>query len=115
MRILLAGASGLIGGAVARELERQGHEVRSLVRRTPTSDTQWQWNPATGDVPGAAISWADVVIALSGASLARLPWTARYRQRILHSRTDATRALATAMHASSEPPAVWVNASAVGI
>lgn len=112
MRILLAGASGMIGTAVAQRAD--GHEIRRLVRRDAAA-AEYRWDPMNGTVPPEAIEWADAVISLSGASLARLPWTRRYRRTILHSRTETTSALAVAIERAAEPPAAWVSASAVGI
>src|SRR5699024_258065 len=65
-------------------------------------------------VPAAQIEWADAVVSLSGASLERVPWTPAYRREIRASRIGSTRAMATAIAASQHPPAVWVNASAIG-
>lgn len=115
MRVLIAGASGLIGTEVTREFAQHGHEVRTLVRRPARTDHEWRWEPEVSRVPAEAIAWADAVIALSGASLGRLPWTRAYKRTILSSRTRATGALADAIRASDDPPAVWVNASASGI
>ncbi len=114
MRILLAGATGLIGSEVAR-IAAEEHEVTMLVRRAPTRPREVQWDPANGDLPQAAIDAADAVISLSGASLSRLPWTRGYRQEILASRVSATSTIARAITASTTPPAAWVSASAVGI
>lgn len=111
----MAGASGLIGTEVRRQLVRHGHEVRTLVRRPIRDAAEWQWDPAAGQVPAEAIEWADAVIGLSGSNLARLPWTHGYKRTILRSRTGPARTLATAIRASQDPPAVWVNASASGI
>ncbi|WP_460797067.1 TIGR01777 family oxidoreductase [Microbacterium sp. GXF0217] len=114
MRILLVGASGLIGSATAT-LATPTHEVRTLVRRDPVDATERRWDPASGSAPADSIAWADAVISLSGASLSHLPWTARYRDEILQSRVDATSALARAIAASDSPPQAWISASAVGI
>ncbi|MFB7251024.1 TIGR01777 family oxidoreductase [Microbacterium sp. NPDC056234] len=114
MRILLTGASGLIGSATA-SLARDAHEVRTLVRRDLVDEAEHRWDPSSGAAPAEPIAWADAVISLSGASLSHLPWTARYRAEILSSRVDATSALADAIAESEDPPAAWVSASAVGI
>ncbi|WP_243233373.1 TIGR01777 family oxidoreductase [Microbacterium sp. CIAB417] len=114
MRILLVGASGLIGSAVAA---RAGgvHEVRALVRRDPVDASEHRWDASARTAPAEPIAWADAVISLSGASLSRLPWTARYRAEILRSRVAATSAIARAIAGSEAPPDAWVSASAVGI
>ena len=61
------------------------------------------------------IESADAVINLAGASLARLPWTRRYRKEILDSRVHSTRTLVEVMNSVATPPVVFLNASAVGI
>src|SRR5690625_2563874 len=114
MRVLLAGASGPIGAALAEELDRGGHEVRRLVRREPRDVTEYQWRPAEGQVPAEAIEWAEGVVSLSGAPLGRLPWTRSYRREIYYSRVSATRTIARAIERASAPPAVWVSGSATG-
>lgn len=114
MRILLTGASGLIGG----ELQRRAagaHEVRTLVRRPASHQREYRWDPASGALPLAAVEWADAVISLSGASLSRLPWTAAYRAELRASRVTSTTVMARAIAAAARPPSAWVSASAVGI
>ncbi|MCI9889699.1 TIGR01777 family oxidoreductase [Micrococcales bacterium 31B] len=114
MKVLLAGASGMIGTEVARAARSAGHEVRSLVRRETTAPTEYQWDPANRRLDGAALEWADAVIGLSGASVARVPWTDAYRKEILRSRLDTTETLARGLADAEEPPLAWVNASASG-
>lgn len=111
MRVLLAGASGMIGQAVRTEAMSQGHQVRSLTR---AGGADYRWDARPGSVPAAALDWADAVVSLNGASLTHLPWTAAYRRLIESSRVDATVALAQAIQAAPNPPTVWVSGSAVG-
>jgi len=89
---------------------------RVLIRgeATASSAGDYRWTGRPGSLPGEAIDWAQGVISLSGASMTRLPWTRRYKEQIVASRVDATRAVAEAIAGSSNPPAVWVSASAVG-
>lgn len=114
MTVLIAGASGLIGTEVTKQLTAQGHEVLKLVRR-PTSDKgEFTWSPSAGILDYNLVDRADAVINLSGASLSKLPWTAGYKREILQSRIDATRTLAQAMHHATTPPKVFLSGSAVG-
>jgi len=115
MRVLIAGASGLIGTEVSRQLEAAGHTVLRLVRREPRSAAEIPWAPAGAGLDAGALDGVDAVINLSGASLSRLPWTPKYRREILESRVRATRALTDAMHRAAVPPAVLLNGSAVGV
>ncbi|KGJ76468.1 nucleoside-diphosphate sugar epimerase [Cryobacterium roopkundense] len=115
MRVLISGASGLIGSELSLQLGVAGHDVVRLVRRAPTGPHEIQWDPAALSLDPAALDGVDAVVNLSGASLARLPWTPRHRQEILRSRVQATRTLTDAMRHTSTPPAVLLNGSAVGV
>lgn len=114
LRVLVSGASGFIGTELVRQLEADGHTVVRLVRSTPTSSDEVRWSPSARELDPAVIESVDAVINLSGASTGRLPWTTGYQREILHSRVDATVTIADAIVAAKNPPAVLLNASAVG-
>lgn len=115
MRVLVSGASGLIGTAFRRAAGADGHTVQRLVRRPPRLADEVQWDPASLKLDPAALDGIDAVVNFSGASLARLPWTPGYRREILQSRIQATHTLTDAMRAADHPPTTLLNASAVGI
>ena len=115
MRVLIGGASGLIGTELSRQLEAAGHTVLRLVRREPHSADEYGWDPAALSIDAARLDQVDAIVNLSGASLARLPWTRGYRRQILESRVQATRTLTDALRMNASPPTVLLNASAVGI
>jgi uncharacterized protein (TIGR01777 family) len=115
MRILVSGSSGLIGTAFSRAATTAGHSVFRLVRRPPGARNEISWDPRLLSLDASALDGFDAVVNFSGASLARLPWTPRYRTEILRSRVQATRTLTDAMHRTSQPPRVLLNASAIGI
>ncbi len=117
MKIIIAGASGLIGRAVAQVLRDDGHEVVRLVRRAPASPDEASWNPAAGEVPLEVCRSAQAIINLCGEDLAAVRWTPKRREELRASRIDATRALAKVFGGtiSAGPrPGVLVNASAIG-
>lgn len=114
MRVLVAGASGLIGTELVRTLRDDGHEVRRLVRRRPAADDEVNWAPSARTIDVHALGEVDAVVNLSGASIARLPWTRGYRRELVESRVSATRTLADAMNQVRTPPAVFLSGSAVG-
>jgi uncharacterized protein (TIGR01777 family) len=112
-RVVLAGASGLIGTALADSLRARGDEVVQLVRRNP-SPGKVLWDPAARRLDPGVLDGASAVVNLSGASIGRLPWTPRYKREILESRIDATSTLVTALFAAREAPGVFLSASASG-
>ncbi|MEO8906741.1 MAG: TIGR01777 family oxidoreductase [Microbacteriaceae bacterium] len=115
VRVLVAGASGMIGTELCRQLEEQGHTVLRLVRRAPQAAGEFAWDPRARIIDAALMDRADAVVNLSGASLSRLPWTPAYRRRILDSRLRSTLTLTDAMRMATRPPAVFLSASAVGV
>jgi len=118
MKILITGSTGLVGTALAQDLQRAGHTVCRLIRpgtsagNSPGFDVTW--NPATGELGGAAVG-ADAVVNLAGASIAEKRWTPQRKQLLRSSRVDTTRALVQALAKMSARPSVLVSASATGI
>ena len=113
-RILLAGASGMIGIPLTRSLVEAGHIVHTLVRRKPQGPSEHQWDPDAGTIDSGIIDYIDVVINLSGASIGKIPWTTRHKELIMSSRVNATRTLATAITQAENAPSLLVSGSAVG-
>ena len=114
MKIVISGASGLIGTQLVNKLSNSGHEVVRLVRRSPKSG-EIQWNPKTGALDPAALEGVDAVVHLSGAGIGDKRWTAGYRKEILDSRTASTALLATTIASLSRKPSVFLSGSAIGI
>ena len=114
MRVLISGASGLVGSEVARQLETQGHEAIRLVRRRAVTASEVEWNPATGSIPAELMDSIDAVVNMAGATTGKIPWTAKYKKEIVSSRIDSTRTLVEAMAAAKNPPKVFVSGSASG-
>ena len=114
MKIVISGASGLIGTQLVAKLSSSGHEVVRLVRRSPKPG-EIQWNPKSGTLDAAALEGVDAVIHLSGAGIGDKRWTDGYRKEILDSRTATTALLATTMASLSRKPSVFLSGSAIGI
>lgn len=113
-RILISGASGMIGTPLCRALTEAGHTVHTLVRREPRDPREHRWNPETGVIESGIIDHVDVVINLSGASIGKIPWTKKHKKLILSSRLQATSTLAHAISQSASPPSLLLQGSAVG-
>ena len=87
MRVIISGASGLIGTALSKQLRSDGHDVVKLVRRTASAG-EVQWDPAAGVLPVDALEGADAVVHLAGAGIGDHRWTADYKAVILDSRVQ---------------------------
>jgi len=114
MKIVVSGASGLIGTQLVAKLSSSGHDVVRLVRRSPQSGVI-QWNPKSGTLDATALEGTDAVIHLSGAGIGDKRWTDGYRKEILDSRTATTALLANTMASLSRKPSVFLSGSAIGI
>ena len=114
MKILVTGSSGLIGTALCRRLERDGHEVVRLVRRQ-TARGEVRWDPAAGELEQVALKGMEAVVHLGGANIAARRWTARVKDELRQSRVQPTELLATRLAELDAPPPVLISASAIGI
>ncbi|MHA5048449.1 TIGR01777 family oxidoreductase [Streptomyces sp. SD15] len=113
-RMAIAGASGLIGSALARSLTADGHEVVRLVRRAPRAKNEVRWDPEAHRIDTAGLSGCVAVVNLAGAGVASRRWTEAYKRKIRDSRVLGTATLAEAVASLDEPPRVFVNGSAIG-
>ncbi|MFE9925296.1 TIGR01777 family oxidoreductase [Streptomyces sp. NPDC005774] len=115
-RIAVAGASGLIGGALVQSLTADGHRVVRLVRRTPRTENEVRWDPERGSVDAAGLAGCDAVVNLAGAGVGDHRWTPAYKARIRNGRVRGTASLAEAFAGMERDvrPRVFVNGSAIG-
>ena len=114
MRVLISGASGLIGTEVAKQLREGGHEPLRLVRRAAVAADEVFWNPEKLELDPQVLNTVDAVINLAGATTGKIPWTADYKKEIVASRLNSTKTLVEAMKAATNKPKVFVSGSAAG-
>jgi len=113
VRVVVTGGTGFLGRALVGALAGRGAEA-VVVTRDPSR---------AGFPPGArGIGWdglataldgADAVVNLAGETIAQR-WTTAAKSRIVGSRAQAAERVGAALRAAKSPPAVLVNASAVG-
>lgn len=108
MKILVTGASGLVGSALCPALEAGGHTVVRLSRSGPH-----HWDYAARTIDQAALDGVDAVVHLAGEPIAGR-WTPARKERILASRRDGTAVLAEMLAALPVKPRALVAASAIG-
>lgn len=129
MRVIITGGTGLIGGALARDMAADGYEVivlsrspqaaRGLAAGLPAGVTVAEWDGKTSAGWGHFADGADAIVNLAGESIAGtglIParWTAARKQRIVQSRLDAAHAVVQAVEQAAVKPRVVIQSSAVG-
>lgn len=114
MKILVSGASGLIGSALVPALRDDGHAVLRLVRGASSGPDAARWNPEDGSLDLDALRDIDAVVHLAGESIASGRWTPARKARILESRVRGTALLARSLSALDRKPAMFLSASGVG-
>lgn len=114
MKIALTGSSGLIGTALRRRLDEDGHQVVRLVRRAAAAPDEISWDPQSRRLDPAALSDVDAVVHLAGVGVGDHRWTTDYRAEILGSRVDGTATVSAAIAAANPGPRLLISASAVG-
>jgi len=114
MKVLITGASGLVGSALAAYLTSGGHSIGRLVRRAARGSDEIAWDPAGGTIDARGLEGFDAVVHLAGENIAGGRWSAARKERIRASRVDGTRLLAGALARVARKPKVLVSMSATG-
>ena len=112
LRVLVSGASGLIGNALLSSLSAAGYEIVRLTRSHNAGPGTIHWDPAQ-QLSAESISGFDAVVHLAGESIVGR-WTEAKKRRIRDSRVLGTQHLAQALAKAVQPPQVLVCASAIG-
>ena len=113
-RVVVSGASGLVGTRLADLLRDRGRNVSALVRRAPRVDAEIEWDPTRGRIDAATLEDSDAVVHLAGENVAGGRWTAARKRVIRSSRVESTLLLGRALSGLARPPRVFVCASAIG-
>lgn len=114
-RVLVSGATGLIGSRLMQALRLHGAHTVGLGRNPvqPAGEVI-VWNPAAGQLDPAALENFTAMVHLAGEPIAGGRWNAARRARIRKSRVDATALLARSVAQLATPPATFICASATG-
>jgi uncharacterized protein (TIGR01777 family) len=114
VKIVVSGASGLIGSALVPALTAAGHDILRLVRGEARGADEIAWDPDRGSLDPASLAGIDAVVNLSGATIGKR-WTESRRQEILASRVGTTGLLARTLAELEPKPSAFVVAGGIGI
>ena len=113
-KVLISGASGLLGSALSAYLSDEGHTVFKLVRREPKSDNEFFWNPMTGKMDLKYLEGFDSIVNFSGKNIGLGRWTKKSKKVIFDSRISSTTLLAESISKLENRPESFLSSSAVG-
>jgi uncharacterized protein len=114
MKVLIAGASGLVGKALIPSLEAEGARVTRLVR-TSAGPEQIEWHPNNDQIDGTKLEGFDAIINFAGENIAGGRWTDEQKRKIRDSRVNGTHLLSEAIARLKQKPKVFLCASATGL
>ena len=119
MKVLITGATGLVGNGLIKILLQNGISVNYLTtsRNKIANETNYKgffWNPIADEINENAFDEVDVIIHLAGANVANR-WTTSYKQEIIDSRVKTTKLLYKTLDKINHQVKQVISASAIGI
>jgi len=119
MRVLISGATGLVGNNLVQVLLKHGYHIHYLTTsrdkiRDKKNYTGFYWNPEKGEIDTKCLENVGVIIHLAGASISKR-WTNKYKQEIIESRVLSTKVLFTLLKNTPNTVHQFISASATGI
>ncbi len=121
MKIIIIGATGLIGRKLAEHLTAKNHQVVIVSRSTGRAKELFPghkdfagWDGRSVDILTGIVNGSDAVVNLAGENIAGGRWTEKRRQQIIESRVNSTNAVVKAINNSTKKPGALLQASAIG-
>ncbi len=114
-RVLITGASGLIGSTLSKFLSKNTFEVVKLSRsKKKDSKNNFTWDIESGFIEKEALENIDHVIHLAGAGIGDKRWTSNRKKEIIDSRVKSAELLYTKISQLDKKPESIISASAIG-
>ncbi|MFM9905509.1 MAG: TIGR01777 family oxidoreductase [Pyrinomonadaceae bacterium] len=114
MKVLITGASGLVGTELQKSFAEKGYDLLLASRKEPTDEQHIQWSIEDGFTEAGKLEGVDVVIHLAGENVSGLRWTDEKKKAIHDSRVLGTRNVVDAISKLKNKPKVFIASSAIG-
>ncbi len=114
MKVLITGASGLIGQALQKSFTEKGYEMLLASRKDPIDDKHIKWSIEDGFADPDKLEGVDVVVHLAGENVSGLRWTDEKKKAIRDSRVLGTRNVVDAISKLKTKPKTFIASSAIG-
>jgi uncharacterized protein (TIGR01777 family) len=113
--ILITGGSGLIGSALTKALQKDGHAVRWLSRTAGERNgvKAFAWNVDKGTMVASALQGVDHIIHLAGAGIADKRWTNARKKELERSRAESARLLLRTANAQGFAPKSFISSAGI--
>ncbi len=119
MRVLITGATGLVGSEIVKHYHKNNINVNYLTTKTAKLESipnyrGFLWNPFKNEIDKKCFEGVDTIIHLVGASISKR-WTNSYKELILQSRLQSTELLLNTLKTNTHTVKQIISASAIGI
>lgn len=119
MRVLITGATGLIGSKLSSLCREKGIKVNYLTTSKSKIKKEddyrgFYWDPENGQIEEGCLDEVNTIVHLAGASIAE-PWSNAYKRKIIKSRTDTAALLFQTLKNNSNQVGNFISASAIGV
>lgn len=114
-KILITGATGLVGTELKKHLFNKGYEVNTLSRKKSNDPNTFSWDVYKGTIDAKCLDGVDAIIHLAGEPVADKKWTEERKKQIIDSRVKSTELLFKSINSKSDHQIkTFISASAVG-
>jgi len=114
-KILITGATGLVGSELKKRLLSDGYNVNTLSRKKTNDPNNFVWDVYKGTIDSACIDGVDAIIHLAGEPVAEKKWTDERKKQIIDSRVNSTQLLFETIRSKPDHQIKsFISASAVG-
>lgn len=114
MKLIVTGSHGFLGSHLVQRFRQEGNRVVALVRGESQGPNEISWHPQKGEIDAKELEGVDAVIHLAGRNIVDARWNEKIKREIWESRIQGTKLLAEAVAMLTQPPRVFISASAIG-